>query len=208
VNKWVGSGYLISVAPRVYAVGHTARSQEAALFEAVLFAGPDAVLSHGTAAWWRGLLNWPVNRTHVSTPRRIEVPPKLRTRGLTVHGRRTLEYETVRGLPVTTITQTMVDLAATEPKGLVRHALAQLDFSGEFDPAGLRRATGYGRRGGAALRRALDSHLPELARTRSELEVEFLLLCERYGSDAADEPHNSWGRSGRVVAGLQARGRA
>jgi hypothetical protein len=177
INRWLRSGHLFQISPRVYAVGHTAGSQEAALFEVVLFAGPDAVLSHGTAAWWRGLLNWPVKQTHVSTPRRINSTRP----NLTIHSRRTLEHETVRGLPVTTITQTMLDLAATEHKRLVRHALAQLDFSGEFDPAGLREAAGYGRRGSAALRRALDSHLPELARTRSELEVEFLLLCERYG---------------------------
>jgi Protein of unknown function (DUF559) len=162
--------------PRVYAVGHLATSQETRLFEAILFAGPDAALSHGTAAWWRGLLTWPVKSTHISTPRQIKSPP-----GLTIHGRRSLEREIVNGLPVTTLSQTMLDLAATEPLRLVRRALAELDFTGEFNPAELRQASGCGRPGSAALTRALHSHLPELARTRSELEVEFLLLCERYG---------------------------
>jgi hypothetical protein len=176
VNKWVRSGYLLPVRPRVYAVGHLAKSQEIELFEAVLFAGPGALLSHGTAAWWRGLLNWPVKSTHISTPRQIKWPP-----GLKIHGRRHLERETVNGLPVTTVTQTMLDLAATEPLRLVRRALAELDFRGEFEPSDLQQATGRGRPGSAALRRALRIHLPELARTRSELEVEFLLLCEGYG---------------------------
>jgi hypothetical protein len=161
--------------PRIYAVGHAATSQETRLFEAVLYAGPDATLSHGTAAWWRGLLNWPVRTTHISTPRQIRSP-----KGLTIHGRRTPERETVNGLPVTTISRTMLDLAATEPARLVRRALAQLDFTGEFDPADLRRAAGCGRPGSAALVRALSTHMPELAKTRSELEVDFLLLCERY----------------------------
>jgi Protein of unknown function (DUF559) len=135
------------------------------------------VLSHGTAAWWRGLLNWPVKSTHISTPRRIESS----RRGLKIHGRRDVEREIVNGLPVTTIPQTMLDLAATESLTLVRRALAQLDFDGEFDPAELHRATGHGRRGSKALTRALRTHLPELSKTRSELEVEFLLLCERCG---------------------------
>jgi hypothetical protein len=161
--------------PRIYAVGHAATSQETRLFEAVLYAGPDATLSHGTAAWWRGLLNWPVRTTHISTPRQIRSP-----KGITIHGRRTPEHETVNGLPVTTIGRTMLDLAATEPARLVRRALAQLDFTGEFDPVDLRRTAGCGRPGSAALTRALSTHMPELAKTRSELEVDFLLLCERY----------------------------
>ncbi len=57
-----------------------------------------------------------------------------------VHGRRQLEREIVKGLPVTTITQTMLDLAASENLKLVRRALAQLDFTGEFEPDDLREA--------------------------------------------------------------------
>ena len=177
VNAWMRSGYLLQTGPRVYAVGHVAPSQEATLFEAVLFAGPGAALSHGTAAWWRGLLTWPVTQTHISTPRRIESSPG----GLEIHGRRTLDRETVRGLPVTTIPQTMLDLAATEPLKLVRRALAELDFTGAFDPAELSNAAGPGRRGSVALAKALRIHLPELAHTRSDLEIEFLFFCERHG---------------------------
>jgi very-short-patch-repair endonuclease len=75
----------------------------------------------------------------------------------------------------------MLDLAATETMTLVRRALARLDFTGELDPFDLHEATGSGRRGTDVLARAISNHLPELAQTRSELEVEFLLLCERYG---------------------------
>jgi hypothetical protein len=150
-------------------------SQESRLFEAILFAGPGGQLSHGTAAWWRGLLSWPVARTHVSTPRRVCSRP-----GLTIHGRRSLDREIVRGLPVTTVKQTMLDLAATEPLKLVRTALAQLDYTGEFEPADLRNACDRGRPGSAALLRALTTHLPELARTRSDLEVDFVLFCEQH----------------------------
>jgi very-short-patch-repair endonuclease len=176
INQWVNSGYLLPVMRRVYAVGHDATSQEARLIEPILFAGPDAVLSHGTAAWWRGLLSWPVASTHISTPRQIKTPPPR----LTIHSRRRLDSETVNGLPVTTVTQTMLDLAASESLKLLRHALAQLDYAGGFAAAELYAACGHGRRGSAALARALRVHLPELARTRSELEVQFLLLCERF----------------------------
>jgi hypothetical protein len=176
VNQWVASGYLIRVMPRVYAVGNRARSQEADLFEAILFAGPNATLSHGTAAWWRGLIDRPVRFTHISTPRRISS-----SRGLKIHGRRDVERQMVSGLPVTTVPQTMLDLAATETMTLVRRALARLDFTGEFRPLDLYEATGSGCRGTEVLARAISNHLPELAQTRSELEVEFLLLCERYG---------------------------
>jgi len=176
VTRWISSGYLLRVVSRVYAVGHSSSSQEASLFEAVLFAGPGACLSHGTAAWWRELLSWPVKSTHISTPREI----KTSEPGLKIHCRRELERETVNGLPVTTVTQTMLDLAASESLKLVRHALAQLDYTGRLDLAELHNACGHGRRGSATLAGTLRVHLPELARTRSELEVQFVLLCERY----------------------------
>jgi len=202
VSLWVRSGYLIRVLPRVYAVGHLASSRAATLFEAILYAGPGAMLSHGTAAWWRGLLSWPVALTHISTPRQVES-----LHGLRIHGRRNVERETINGLPVTTVTQTLLDLAATEPLKLIRRALAQLEYTGAFDPRDLRAACGQGRPGSAALNRALNIHLPELAHTRSELEIEFLLLCERYGLPMpkmnrklhGEEPDAWWAQFNLVV---------
>lgn len=177
IGRWLASGYLIRVLPGVYAVGHVAPSRDARLFELVLWAGPGASLSHGTAAWWRGLLSWPVSSTHISTPR------YLRTKlagDVALHLRRDLRREVVNGVPVTTVAQTLLDLAASEPFKLVRRALAQLDYTGAFDRRELSAVCARGRPGSAALMRALRRHLPELARTRSELEAEFLLLCERY----------------------------
>jgi len=176
ITRWISSGYLLRAGSRVYAVGHSSSSQEASLCQAILFAGPGACLSHGTAAWWRGLLNWPVADTHISTPRKVSLPG----RGVSIHCRRNLDRDIVNGLPVTTVTQTMLDLAASESQKLVRHALAQLDYTGGFALTDLYQACGHGRRGSSVLACALRDHLPELARTRSELEVQFVLLCERY----------------------------
>ena len=44
VSQWVRQGYLIVELPRVYAVGHRAKSVEADLVAAVLYAGPGATL--------------------------------------------------------------------------------------------------------------------------------------------------------------------
>ena len=70
VSQWVRQGYLLPVLPRVYAVGHRAKSVEADLVAAVLYAGPGAMLSHATALWWRGLIEHPPWPIQVSTPRR------------------------------------------------------------------------------------------------------------------------------------------
>ena len=62
----------------------------------------------------------------------------------------------------------------------MRRALAQLEYDDIFRPDELHKACGPGRPGSAALKQALHKHLPELAHTKSELEIDFLLLCERY----------------------------
>jgi hypothetical protein len=52
--KWIKRGYLNPKLPGVYAVGHGAPGIEGDLAAALLYAGPGAMLSHGTAAWWFG----------------------------------------------------------------------------------------------------------------------------------------------------------
>lgn len=162
--------------PGVFAVGHLAPWIVSELWSAVLYAGPGAMLSHITAAWWLGLIDRPGQAIHVSTPRRCRPHPAVRA-----HARRTVSRTMHLGLPVSTLPHTMLDLAASEPAPLLRHALAQLDYRGQLDPQALLAACGRGMVGASALRAALAVHLPALARANGALEVDFLLLCERYG---------------------------
>ncbi len=176
ISGWVDSGYLFPEMPPVYAVGHTAASTEAKLAAALLYAGPGAMLSHGTAAWWLELLKYPPPAIHVSTPRRVNDHGSIR-----VHGRRRLERIVRNGLPVTTPSQALLDFAANKPGNLLRLALANADYNDVLDVAALQRLIGRGIAGSAALREALALHLPELARTRSEPELVLLEFCECQG---------------------------
>src|SRR5579875_4097378 len=96
IGTWIRDGRLTRVLPRVYAVGHTAPSQAADLWAAVLYAGPGAMLSHASAAHHRGLIMYPPGVIHVSTPRE-----KVRSIGgvVTVHPQRQLARSTHAGIP-------------------------------------------------------------------------------------------------------------
>lgn len=176
IASWLRGGYLQRVLPAVYAVGHLATSIEADLWSAVLYAGPGAMLSHLTAAWWRGLIERVPGPIHVSTPTRVRSLP-----GIAVHARRTCQRVSTHGLPVTVVEQTLLDLAAFGTPLLVRRALAELDFRKALNAVRLSQACRPGVPGSAALRDALANHMPQLARARSKLEIDFLLFCERYG---------------------------
>jgi hypothetical protein len=171
IARWVDTGYLHVVHPRVYALGHRAPSIEADLTAAVLYAGPGAMLSHATALWWRGLLDKQPRTIDVSTPRRCRS-----IRGIRVHGRRSCERVWHNALPTTTVDQALLDYAAVAPLERVRHALANADYHHVLDIAALQVIAGNG---GAKLRMALTRHEPKLARTRSPLERIFLPFCER-----------------------------
>lgn len=176
VRRWAKTGDLIRVLPRVYAVGHSAPSVEAELFEAVLYAGPGAMLSHGTAAWWRGLIEYPVPAIHVSTPREVRSLGRVE-----VHARRTCVPEWHRGITVTSIVQTLLDLAAGEEPRLVRKALGRLDFRHELDAEAMWAACRRGVPGSRVLRGAVLHHEPRLDRADGRLEYDFLEFCERHG---------------------------
>jgi predicted transcriptional regulator of viral defense system len=176
ISKWVDDGYLTLVHARVYAVGHLAPSYEADLFAAVLYAGPGAMLSHGAAAWWWRLTDRRPAVIDVSTPRRCESP-----RGLRAHARRSIPRVSHNRIPVTAVRQTLLDVAATEQLNTVRYMLAEADYHPLIDFDAVEQILGRGRPGSALLRQAIEVHNPDLARTQSPVEREFLALCEDGG---------------------------
>jgi predicted transcriptional regulator of viral defense system len=172
VGRWTGGGYLHRRLPRVYALGSRAPTIESDLREAVLYAGPGAMLSHATAAKWLDMIDrWP-EVIHVSTPRR-----RASLSGICVHPRRTGMARTFHGaIPVTSIADTLLDLAAADELKLVRRSFARLDYQRRLHTAAARQACRRGRTGSLTLRSELDLYDPLMARTRSDLEVAYLRL--------------------------------
>jgi very-short-patch-repair endonuclease len=181
VSAWLRQGHLHRRLPGVCAVGHSSGETEAALAEALLYAGPGAMLSHATAAWWLGLLDEQPRQIQVSTPRRCR-PQK----GITVHERRATERIWHKRLPTTTLPQTLLDLAAQAPLRTVRRALAKADYARTLDVPAIQAQLGPGRPGSTRLRQALRAHEPRLARTKSQNEVLFLEICEAAGLPIPD----------------------
>jgi hypothetical protein len=103
----------------------------------------------------------------VSTPRDVNAQ-----RALHIYGRR-LERQMYKRLPVTSIPQTMLDLAASADSKVVRKALARLDFRPQLDLRALPSICGHGRPGSRLLLEALTIHQPRLAHTNGPLEYDF-----------------------------------
>jgi very-short-patch-repair endonuclease len=160
----------------VYTLGHRSIPIEGRLVAALLYAGPDALLSHTTAAWWWGLIEGRPPLIHVSCPRRVG-----RSNGVIVHQRSYLDPARHRRFPITSVAQTLLDYAAEAQLLDVRRALAQADYRRLLDPDEVHAVLGQGRNGTATLRAALGRHEPTLARARSWLEVAFVPLCESAG---------------------------
>lgn len=175
VCDWAKAGDLQRLHRGVYAVGHLALSTKARLTAAVLYAGPDAMLSHATAAWWLGLTNRRPSDIHVSTPRRCRS-----CQGIKVHGRRPLDWQWHNDVAIASIADVLIDYANEAGANDVRYVLAQAEYHGWLDLDTLKPKLDHGRPGSAALRRAIAYHEPQLARTFSELERRLVRLCERY----------------------------
>ncbi len=183
IGRWVASGRLIPRLPKVHALGYVSTTIEARLWEAVLYAGPGAMLSHLTCAQHRGYIKYAPPRIHVSTPRKIASLP-----GITVHPRRSIDRDEHAGIPVSTPAQTLLDLATMRPD-LLQRALSQLDYLQAFDLEALRAASESGDRGCRALRKALIDYDPNFARLNDEFEIDFYELCRDWGIDPLPIPN-------------------
>ena len=181
IARAVARRALVRLYPGVYAVGHRVLRVEGRLRAALLYAGPGAVLSHTTAGWWWRMIAAAPRVIHLSAPvKRRPVP------GLRLHHPRRLEMVTHRGFAVTPPRRTLRDMAALLPFDDLRRALAEAEYLRLVDAEHVLRGLGRGRTGSAALRRACEAHLPELALAASALEERFLALIDEHGIEAPE----------------------
>ena len=172
VDNWLAAGRLHRVLPAVYALGHGRLSTKGRLMAALLYAGPGAVISHTTAAWWWGIWETEPRIIHVSTPRKCASVGWVR-----VHARRNVDSVIERQFPVTSVAQTLLDIGSLVGIDSLRRAIIETDHLELLDQRDLERILGRGKPGSAPLRAALGLHFPQLASTRSALEQRFLELC-------------------------------
>jgi hypothetical protein len=81
---------------------------------------------------------------------------------------------------ITTVAQTLLDFAAVAPQDNLRKALAEADYRRLINHEQLDGIERRGHRGTTKLRRARNNHLPQLARTKSPFEDDFLVFCEAH----------------------------
>lgn len=180
VEKAVAGGRLHRLHQGVFAVGHTNLSLEGRCLAGVLASGPCALLSHYSAGWLLGLVSTRPVPVHVTTPL-----PRRRRDAVRIHHSRTLidcDRGLERGIPVTSVARTSLDLAAGVRFRSLRRVIRRSEELEVFDLADFRSvlARNRGHRGRAPLERAMELYEPPRF-TRSELEREFLRLLEANG---------------------------
>jgi hypothetical protein len=137
-------------------------------------------LSHYSAGWLLGLISTRPIPVHVTTP-----VPRKRRQPIRVHRSETLIKEDralERGIPVTSVARTALDLAAGVRFRTLRRVIRRAEELGVFDLRDFRSilTRKQGHRGAAPLSRALAIYeRPRI--TRSEFEREFVALAEQMG---------------------------
>jgi very-short-patch-repair endonuclease/predicted transcriptional regulator of viral defense system len=187
VGSLVRRGVLRRLHRGVYALGHRALRPEGRWLAAVLACREGAVLSHTSAARLWSLSSVPADpAVHVTVPRRRRRHP-----GLVVHrhGLTPADVTVHRGVPVTTVARTYVDVAAIVPFAALR---AMADHGVRLDGAAVRRAAerSSNPRGRVALRRLLGDEI----RTRSGLERALRRIAREVGLPAPLVNHRVVGR--------------
>ena len=175
IDRRIAAGRLHLVHRGVFAVGHPVLTREGRWMAAVLAAGRDAVLSHADAAAAWDLRPPGAGAIHVSIPR---ATGRRRRPGIRIHRASTLapsDTTTVRDIPITTPSRTIVDLAATLGGRPLEHVLDLADQRGLVDFAALRT-----RAAPRSLQVVLSRYRAPTF-TRSELEERFFALCDTQG---------------------------
>jgi very-short-patch-repair endonuclease len=166
VWKWVQAGRLHRLHRGVYAVGHARLTPEGRWMAAVLRCGPGAVLSHRSAAALWGIRSTAAVRVDVTVPRQSG---QRSTAGIVVHRPVRQHVATVHdAIPVTTPTQTLIDLSSVLSRPALERAFEAAESLRLLDVAQLPPRL-------AGIAGAVDPRL------RSPLEAQFASLCRERG---------------------------
>ncbi len=164
-------GYLTTMYRGVHLYGRTDPTRDERDRAALLAAGPDAVLSHRSAAARWGLRRWRGD-VEVIVPTRRRRRRGLHPRTRLLHPR---DITMKDGLPITTLARTLVDLASLLDEAALDHAVQEADVLGklrvEAVDAAMARAPGA--RGLPRLRAALVRRRPVDGPLRDVFERRF-----------------------------------
>lgn len=170
---------LHSIHRGVYAVGYPVSGVESRWIAAVLAAGPDAVLSHRSAAQLWRLVSRSSHRSEVTRPTYLRSHPFICAhRSLLPDDERTV----VDGISVTTVPRTVLDFAALASRRQVERVLNEVEVKGLTDRLSIPDllARYPGRRGTAVLRDLLGEGAEAGGVTRNDFEEAFVPLLESH----------------------------
>jgi hypothetical protein len=177
VTARTASGYLHPIFREAFAVGHAAITRRGRMLAAVLACETGTVLSHGSAAELLGLWDKELPVVHV-------IPPDWSGRkiqGIRWHRVRLPlpdEVEIRDGIPCTTISRTIVDMAGGSGWGQLRRLVEQAAILRQLDVDEIDRILALGRRRGAPPLRTILAGWRGTAeprpRVRSRLEARLL----------------------------------
>jgi very-short-patch-repair endonuclease len=174
IRQRLANGSLLREYRGVYRVGHKAPSTEARYLAAVRACGEGAALSGRAAAHLYELIRGAPPRPEVTTRVKRKVPEILTRRS------NTIEMTVVRGIPITTVPRTLVDLAGRLSLDGLARACHEAGVKYRTTPAQVEAELQRHPRakGAANLRRVLrgDAHV-----TLSKLEARFLELLRAEG---------------------------
>jgi very-short-patch-repair endonuclease len=181
IRHRVAVGRLHAVHAGIYALGRPDVPVEGRWMGAVLACGPDALLSHRSAAALHGLLPTSQSAIDVTVPRRVGISRP----GISVHRPTCVVFvdrATARGIPCTSVARTLLDLAAVAPRGVLEKACDQAEVTRVLDWSAIHElvSRARGRRGVRNLR-AILARAGSGDVTRSELERRFIALCRHEG---------------------------
>jgi hypothetical protein len=176
IDRRVKSGRLVRVSAGVYAVGHAALSREGHFMAAVLGAGEGAALSHLSAGELCGVCHYRASLIDVVAPKR-----RTAIEGVRIHRARALHWRDVtevRGIPVTTMARTCVDLTDVLDPYELANVIHEAQFKGRFSLLATQdaMARANGRHNLAALERALELNAAGSAGFKSRLEKAFFSM--------------------------------
>lgn len=183
IEHRVRAGRLHRIERGVYAVGHTVLGADGRRLAAVLSCGPGAVLSHrSAAAHWR-LCAGATTRFDVAVP---AAGGRRSRKGIAIHRMASLRPDEAtihRGVPITTVARTLLDLATVVSPRALERALEESERLRLFD-LGAVEALLWTHRGDAGTRALVDvlTHMEEgETLTRNDLEEAFLAICDQRG---------------------------